>query len=78
LTFKGVSHKILSPKGVYMDVEKFSRLEEKVDDLLSAYTLLKQENKRLQEENRRLVDERSSVKYRIDAILEKLEGIEKR
>ena len=59
-----------------MDVENFSRLEEKVDVLLRAYALLKQENDRLHEENRRFVDERSSVKHRIDAILKKLEVIE--
>lgn len=61
-----------------MDMELFSRLEEKVGELLSAYTVLKQENQRLAEENRRLAEDRISIKCRIDAVLEKLEGIENR
>jgi FtsZ-binding cell division protein ZapB len=61
-----------------MDPELFSKLEKKVEALLSAYSLLKQENQRLHEENRRLAEERGCIKNRIDAILEKLEGIENR
>jgi FtsZ-binding cell division protein ZapB len=61
-----------------MDVELISELEKKIGGLLLAYSKLKQENERLHEENCRFVDERSSIKSRIDAILEKLEGIENR
>jgi len=61
-----------------MDVELFSKLEQKVEALLIAYTGLKRENLRLHEEIRNLIEERSGFKNRIDAILEKLEGIENR
>jgi cell division protein ZapB len=61
-----------------MDVELFSRLEKKVDALLASYARLKHESLLLEEENRRLIEERSGVRNRIDAILEKLEGIEDR
>ena len=61
-----------------MDMELFSKLETKVGALLAAYAMLKHENLRLSEENRKLIEERDSVKNSIDAILEKLEGIETR
>ena len=59
-----------------MDVELFSELEKKLDAVLAVYARLKHENMRLEEENRMLIEERSGVRNRIDAILEKLEGIE--
>lgn len=61
-----------------MDVELFSKLEQKVEALLVAYTGLKHENLRLNEEIRNFLEERGGVRNRIDAILEKLEGIENR
>jgi regulator of replication initiation timing len=61
-----------------MDAELFGELEKKVEELLAAYVGLKHENIRLTEENQRLIEERGSVKNRIEIILEKLEGIESR
>ena len=61
-----------------MDVELLGRLEKKLEELLIAYTGLKQENVRLNEENRRLIEDRNVIRSRIDLILEKLEGIEGR
>lgn len=58
-----------------MDVDLFSKLEKKVEELLGAFAALKQENVRLHEENCKLVEERDGVRKRIDAVLEKLEGI---
>ena len=61
-----------------MDAEQFGRLEKKIEELLIAYTGLKQENVRLNELNHRLIEERNVIRNRIDLILEKLEGIEDR
>jgi len=61
-----------------MDAELFGRLEKKIEELLIAHTVLKQENVRLDEENRRLIEDRNVIRNRIDLILEKLEGIEGR
>ena len=61
-----------------MDAELFSKLEQKLEALLAAHAGLKRENSRLNEEIRNLIEERSGVRNRIDAILEKLEGIENR
>jgi regulator of replication initiation timing len=61
-----------------MDEELLRKLEKRVEELLNAHTMLKQENQRLIGENSRLIGERSSIRDRIDAILEKLEGIENR
>ena len=58
-----------------MESELFGALEKKVEALLAGYAALKQENVRLGEENRRLLEERNMFKVRIDAILEKLEGV---
>ncbi len=61
-----------------MDSDLFSTLEKRLDELVAAYAGLKLENARLREENHRLSEERNGVKVRIDAILEKLGGIENR
>lgn len=58
-----------------MDAELINKLEERIDELLAAYAGLKDEYSRLTEENRRLVEDRLGVRKRIDAILEKLEGV---
>ena len=58
-----------------MDAELFSELEQNVEALLVADTGLKHENLRLSEEIRNLLEERSGIRNRIDAILEKLEGV---
>ncbi len=75
---RGYNIKFHGQKVFYMDVELFSKLEQKVEALLVAYAGLKRENLRLNEEIRNFIEERSGVRKRIDAILEKLEGIEKR
>ena len=61
-----------------MDAELFGRLKKKIEELLIAYTGLKQENIRLNEENCRLIEDRNIIRNRIDLILEKLEGVEDR
>ena len=58
-----------------MDAELIGMLEKRIDELVAAYAGLKDENSRLHEENSRLVNDRLVVRKRIDAILEKLEGI---
>lgn len=58
-----------------LDFELFVTLEAKLDELLGKYAALKEENRRLSEENQRLSEERQGLKSRIDAILNKLEGI---
>ncbi|KAF0217548.1 MAG: hypothetical protein FD174_3227 [Geobacteraceae bacterium] len=58
-----------------MDIELFSALEKRIENLLDGYAALKRENLLLNEENRRLLEEREGFKTRIDAILKKLEGI---
>lgn len=58
-----------------MDLELFEALDSKVSNLLGKYSALKDENARLNEENQRLLTEREELKSRVDAILEKLEGI---
>ena len=61
-----------------MDEELYRKLEKRVDELIDAYNMLKHENQRLIEENSRFIGERNDIRDRIDAILEKLEGIEQR
>lgn len=58
-----------------MTAEQFNMLEKKVEALLDAFMMLKQENARLVKDNHVLLEERKSVKSRLDAILGKLEGI---
>lgn len=58
-----------------MDAELFDALEKKVEVLLDVYAALKHENARLSEENCRLLEERNGFRVRIDAILNKLEGM---
>jgi cell division protein ZapB len=58
-----------------MDTELFDLLEKRLESLLLEYVSLKQEAARLKDDNQRLVMEREGFKVRIDAILNKLEGI---
>lgn len=58
-----------------MNQEQIEVLEEKVNDILEKYSDLKAENARLNEEVHRLFSEREGLKSRVDAILDKLEGI---
>lgn len=77
LTFEYLSNKINRQRVVFfMTSELFKQLEERVELLLGQFVLLKRENERLVEENCRLTKERSSLRSRIDVIIEKLEGFE--
>lgn len=58
-----------------VDSELFEKLEQKINDLLTRYAEIKEENQILAEENRRLQQEREGLKGRIDGILNKLEGV---
>ena len=58
-----------------MNAELFGALEKKVEALVDAHAALKHENVRLKEENHQLHEERHGFQVRIDAILQKLEGI---
>lgn len=58
-----------------MDGEIFAELEQRVDQLLERYLALKGENERLRSENARLMEERGTIKGRIDIILGKLEQV---
>ncbi len=58
-----------------MTSDLFSALDERIGKLLEQYVFLKSENDQLREENNRLLDERDGFRARVDAILEKLEGI---
>lgn len=58
-----------------MDAELFDALESKVEFLLREFTSMRQENSLLKEENQRLLAEREVFKSRIDAILQKMEGV---
>lgn len=59
-----------------MDAELIDKLEKRIENLLTVYGSLKDENRLLMDENNRLQLERSGFKNRIDAILNKLEGVE--
>jgi len=50
-------------------------LENRVDEILEKYAALKLENARLNEELFRFSSEKEELKSRVDAILDKLEGI---
>ena len=58
-----------------MGADLFEELEGRVDALLQSLDELKLENSRLQQENDRLSEERGDFKSRIDAILQRLEGV---
>jgi cell division protein ZapB len=58
-----------------MSADLFEELEGRVDALLQSLDELKLENSRLQQENDRLSEERGDFKSRIDAILQRLEGV---
>lgn len=60
-----------------MDAELIDELEKRIESLLTAYGSLKDENRLLKDENNRLMHERGGFKDRIDAILNKLEGVER-
>lgn len=60
-----------------MDAELIDELEKRIESLLTAYGSLKDENRLLKDENNRLLHERGGFKDRIDAILNKLEGVER-
>lgn len=77
LDFSSASGYIIVPRKEKenMNHELFETLENKVNDLVQKYTLLKDENNRLAEENHRLQSEREGLKSRVDAILGKLDGI---
>lgn len=60
-----------------MDAELIDELEKRIESLLTAYGSLKDENRLLKDENNRLQHERGGFKDRIDAILNKLEGVER-
>ena len=58
-----------------MDAELFDVLERKVEFLLREFSSMKHENALLKEENQKLLAEREVFKSRIDAILQKMEGV---
>ena len=58
-----------------MNPELMEVLEVKIGELVEKYKALKVENTRLNEEIERLSSGREGIKSRIDAILEKLDGI---
>lgn len=60
-----------------MDAELIDELEKRIESLFIAYGSLKDENRLLKDENNRLLHERGGFKDRIDAILNKLEGVER-
>lgn len=61
--------------GAAVEAELFEKLEKKISDLLARYSAIKEENLLLTEENKRLQQDREGLKGRIDAILNKLEGV---
>lgn len=77
LDFSAVSEYSIVPRKEMeiMNNELFETLENKVTDLLGKYAALKDENASLTEENQRFLAEREGLKTRVDAILDKLEGI---
>ncbi|ABQ25303.1 hypothetical protein Gura_1097 [Geotalea uraniireducens Rf4] len=77
MTFAGLLLKILALKGTRMDAKLIDELEKRIESLLTAYGSLKDENRLLRDENNRLQHERGGFKNRIDAILNKLEEVER-
>ena len=60
-----------------MDADLIDELEKRIEKLLVAYGTLKSENQLLNDENSRLHHERIGLKDRVDAILNKLEWVER-
>ena len=58
-----------------MDQELIEVLEKKIGDLVEKYSVLKEENARLNEEIQRHSSDREGIRSRVDAILGKLDGI---
>lgn len=58
-----------------MNQELIEALENKIDDIVEKYSVLKAENARLNAELQRLASDREGIKSRIDAIIGKLDGI---
>jgi len=58
-----------------MDQELIEVLEKKIGSLVEKYSVLKEENVRLNEEIQRLSNDREGIRSRVDAILGKLDGI---
>jgi cell division protein ZapB len=58
-----------------MDQELIEVLEKKIGNLVEKYSVLKEENVRLNEEIQRLSNDREGIRSRVDAILGKLDGI---
>jgi hypothetical protein len=58
-----------------MDQELLEVLEKKIGDLVAKYSVLKEENARLNEEIQRNSSDREGIRSRVDAILGKLDGI---
>lgn len=58
-----------------MNQELIEVLEKKIGDFVEKYSVLKEDNARLNEEIQRLLSDREGIKSRVDAILGKLDGI---
>ena len=58
-----------------MDQELIEVLENKIGNFVEKYSVLKEENARLNEEIQRLSSDREGIRSRVDAILGKLDGI---
>ena len=58
-----------------VSADLFEKLDNKISELIVRHTALKEENQALVEENTRLQQEREVLKGRIDAILNRLEGV---
>jgi len=58
-----------------MNNELLEALEKKIGDVVEKYSVLKEENARLNEELQQLSSDRDGIRSRVDAILEKLDGI---
>lgn len=58
-----------------MNQELIEVLEKKIGEIVEKYTALKEENTFLHEEVQRLSSDREGIKSRVDALLDKLDGI---
>ncbi len=58
-----------------MDQELMEVLEKKIGEIVEKYSVLKEENARLNEEIQRHSSDREGIRSRVDAILGKLDGI---